>query len=51
MWSMGSVRSLIGGGGAVDEAEQSPRRVEELQTLGRIRASLTGQSCARNEAP
>lgn len=47
---MGSVRALIGGGGAVEEAEQFPGRNEELQSLGRIWASLTGQRCAKNEA-
>lgn len=49
-WSMGSVRPLMGGGGAVEEAEQFPRRDEELQSMGRIRASLTGQRCARSGA-
>lgn len=47
---MGSVRPLIGGGGAVEEAEQFPRRNEELLSMGRIWARLTGQRCAENEA-
>lgn len=47
---MGSVRPLIGGGEAVEEAEQFPRRNEKLQSLGRVWACLTGQRCARNEA-
>lgn len=46
---MGSVRPLIGGG-AVEEAEQFPGRNEELQSMGRIWACLTGQRCAKNEA-
>ena len=50
-WSTGSVRALIGGGGTVEEAEQFPGRNEELQSPGRIWASLTGQRCAKNEAP
>lgn len=33
---MGSVRPLIGGGGAVEEAEQFPKRNEELLSMGRI---------------
>lgn len=41
---------LIGGGGAVEEAEQFPRRNKELLSVGRIWACLTGQTCARNEA-
>lgn len=47
---MGSVRPLIGGGEAVEEAEQFPKRNEKLQNLGRVWACLTGQRCARNEA-
>lgn len=38
---------LIGGGGAVEEAEQFPRRNEELLSMGRIWDRLTGQRCAK----